>query len=138
MVGLLVEGRCASAARRDILALSGCGLFGAFAIRLIFRRGAQSASWPVLLLGTGLIAVGASLFLPLKYAIPSQVRFWLDRPLAFHERQFFGADPWRIADHVFGWALIPFDRIYGLWLPVQSLVLFSAMLLPPFQQSRGL
>ena len=85
----------------------------------------------MLLLGTVLIALGASLFLPLKYAIPGQVPFFLDAPLAIAERQLFGTDPWRIADRLFGQALVPVDRVYGLWLPAQSLVLFSVMLLPP-------
>jgi hypothetical protein len=84
----------------------------------------------VLILATLLVALGASLFLPLKYAIPAQVPFWLDTPLALGERQVFGTDPWRIADHLFGWALEPVDRVYGLWLPVQSLALFSVILLP--------
>jgi len=113
------------------LALAVAGLVAALALRLAFRRRAERARWSVLLVGTVLIALGASLFLPLKYAIPGQVPFWLDAPLAFGERQLFGIDAWRIADQLFGWALVPVDRIYGLWLPVQSLVLFSVMLLPP-------
>jgi hypothetical protein len=83
------------------------------------------------ILGTLLIALGASLFLPLKYAIPGQVPFWLDVPLSAGERTLFGIDPWALGDRIFGWALVPMDRIYGLWLPVQSLILFSVMLLPP-------
>ncbi|HEV2595222.1 MAG TPA: phosphatase PAP2 family protein [Sphingomicrobium sp.] len=113
------------------LLLAAAGLVGALALHLILRPGAKRASWPTLLLGTLLVALGASLFLPLKYAIPQQIPFWLDARLAFGERQLFGTDPWRIADSLFGWALVPTDCVYGLWLPVQSLVLFSVMLLPP-------
>jgi hypothetical protein len=81
-----------------------------------------------------LVGLGASAFLPLKYAIPGQVSFWLDSPLAAAERQLFGTDPWRVADGLFGWALVPVDRIYGTWLAVQSLALFSVLLLPPSSQ----
>jgi len=112
-------------------ALALTALLAAFVLRATFRPGAEHASWKALLLGTSLIAIGASLFLPLKYAIPGELNFWLDGPLAAGERQLFGTDPWRIADHAFGWALVPVDRIYALWLPVQSLVLFSVLLLPP-------
>jgi hypothetical protein len=112
------------------LALAFLGLAIAAAVRLVFRPGAKRASLPVLLLGTMLVGLAASLFLPLKYAIPKQVPFWLDTPLALGERQLFGDDPWKIADRIFGWALVPVDRVYGLWLPTQSFVLFSVMLLP--------
>lgn len=119
------------------LALS--ALLAALALRVAFRRRAERATWLALLLGTLLIALAASLFLPLKYAIPGEMPFWLDIPLAHFERKLFGTDPWRIADGLFGWALVPIDRIYGLWLPVQSLVLFSVMLLPPSaRKSRAL
>jgi hypothetical protein len=113
------------------LVLALAALAAAFALRMAFRPRAARASWSVLLLGTILIALGASLFLPLKYAIPAEVPFWLDVPLAVVERQIFGTDPWRIANGLFGWALVPVDRVYGLWLPLQSLVLFSVMVLPP-------
>jgi hypothetical protein len=108
-------------------------------LRLASRPQAERASWPVLLIGTILVGVAASLFLPLKYAIPGQVRFWLDVPLAMGERQLLGTDAWRIADRLFGWALVPVDRVYALWLPVQSVVLFSVILLPPSpRKSRAL
>lgn len=116
------------------LAAAATALLAALVLQLAFRRRAKRASWPVVVLATLLVGVGASLFLPLKYAIPREVPFWLDVPLASGERQLFGTDPWRIADHVFGRALVPVDRIYGLWLPVQLLVLFTVVLLPP---SRG-
>lgn len=114
------------------LALALGGLVAALALRMAVRpRGGERSSWTALLLGTLLIAIGASLFLPLKYAIPGQVPFWLDAPLAVGERQLLGADAWVIADRLFGWALVPVDRIYGVWLPVQTVALFSVMLLPP-------
>lgn len=111
-------------------ALAVAALCGALLLRSALRPGAKRASWSVLVIGTMLVALGASLFLPLKYAIPREVPFWLDAPLAAGERHVFGADPWLISDRLFGWALVPIDRVYGLWLPTQSLVLFSVMLLP--------
>lgn len=113
------------------LLLAIAALAAALSLRVAFRPRVARPSWFVLLVGTFLIASGASLFLPLKYAIPREVPFWLDVPLALGERHLFGTDPWRVADHLFGWALVPVDRIYGLWLPVQSLALFSVMVLPP-------
>jgi hypothetical protein len=112
------------------IALAVVALIAALALRVAFRPRADRASWPVSLLGTVLVGVAASLFLPLKYAIPGQIPFWLDVPLATGERQLFGTDPWRIADHLFGWALVPVDGLYALWLPVELLVLFSVILLP--------
>lgn len=112
------------------LGLAFAGLVAAFGLRLALNPSAGRASWAALLIGTTLIAIGASLFLPLKYAIPGQVAFWLDAPLAQGERQLFGVDAWVLTDRMFGWAMVPVDRIYGLWLPVQSVALFGVMLLP--------
>lgn len=113
------------------LVLAFAGLVAALALRTAVRSRAERASWGALILGTSLIAISASLFLPLKYAIPAQMPFWLDAPLAGAERRLLGADAWVVADRLFGWALLPVDRIYGLWLPVQTVVLFSVMLLAP-------
>jgi hypothetical protein len=77
---------------------------------------------------TLLVALGAALFLPLKYAIPGEIAFWADRPLAAAERAIFSVDPWRVLDRLFGWATLPLDRVYGLWLPLQSLALFTLIL----------
>lgn len=113
------------------LALSFAGLAAAIALRAMLQPRAERAPWTAVVLGTVLIAIGASLFLPLKYAIPQQIPFWLDAPLAAAERSVLGVDAWVIADRLFGWALVPVDRLYGLWLPVQSLTLFLVMLAPP-------
>jgi PAP2 superfamily len=112
------------------LAIAVASVLAAFALRSALRPRRRNAGWPVVLIATTLVGFGASLFLPLKYAIPMEVPFWLDMPLATGERHLFGTDAWRIADGLFGWALLPSDRVYGLWLPVQSLVLFSVILLP--------
>lgn len=107
------------------------GLAAAVAIRRVLRPRSPRAGWSSVLCGTALAGSAASLFLPLKYAIPRAIPFWLDMPLASAERALFGADPWAIFDRALGWAAAPIDRIYGLWLPVQLLVLFTVMLEPP-------
>jgi hypothetical protein len=111
--------------------LAFAGLAAAFVVHSALRPRSVRASWLSLALGATLIGVGASFFLPLKYAIPKAIPFWLDGPLASAERALFGTDAWIVLDRLLGWALIPMDRIYGLWLPVQSLVLFTVMLRPP-------
>jgi PAP2 superfamily len=114
-------------------------LGSSLAARSLLCAGSAQASWPSLFTGTALIAIGASLFLPLKFAIPKERSFWLDTPLAAAERSLFGTDPWRILDHYLGWATVPLDRLYGLWLPVQLLCLFAVLLRPPSRaKSRAL
>ena len=62
---------------------------------------------------------------------PQIVPFWLDQPLTSAERIIFAADPWLQLDRLLGWAAVPIDRLYGLWLPVQSLFLFTVLTQPP-------
>lgn len=113
------------------LLLASAGLAGALALRLAVYPRSERCGWGSVVLGTALVALGASLFLPLKFAIPGQIPFWLDVPLADGERALFGNDPWLLLDRLVGWAAVPVDRVYGLWLPVQSLVLFTVILQPP-------
>lgn len=113
------------------LALAFGGLAPALAIRWMLWNLLPRAAWPALLCGTMLLAVGASLFLPLKFAIPREIPFWLDQPLASGEWALFGTDPWLLFDRVLGWAIVPVDRIYGLWLPVQSAVFYAVLVAPP-------
>lgn len=121
------------------MALSLVGLAAALALRLLLRMPGSRPSWPALLAATALIGLAASLFLPLKYAIPSEIPFWLDLPLAQIERSLFGADPWQVLDRLVGPALMPVDRVYALWLPVQTLGLFLVVVQPPsLAKSRAL
>ncbi|MGZ3173781.1 MAG: phosphatase PAP2 family protein [Croceibacterium sp.] len=96
----------------------------------MLRPRAASPDWASVLPATALVGLGASLFLPLKYAIPRWIPFWLDQPLAVDERAAFGADPWLILDHLVGWAAAPLDALYALWLPTQALLLFLVILQP--------
>lgn len=107
------------------------GLAGALVLRSATRRRLTDTPWPAIAVGVVLVAVGASFFLPLKFAIPSEVPFWLDQPLASAERATFGADPWLILDRLLGWAILPIDRVYALWLPLQTVALFSVMIARP-------
>lgn len=113
------------------LGLAFTGLAAAIGLRLAFRLSPTGAPWPAVLLGTILVGVGASAFLPLKYAIPGEIAFWLDRPIMLAERILFGTDPWILLDRLLGWATVPMDWLYGCWMPVQSLVLFSLILARP-------
>ena len=113
------------------LTLAFVALAAALTLRLALVPGRPRARWPGVLTGTLLVGFGSSLFLPLKYAIPGQVGFWLDAPLAAAERALFGGDPWQRLQLMLGWALVPIDRIYGLWLPTQMLALFAVMLESP-------
>jgi hypothetical protein len=110
------------------------GLAAALSLRLALCLRSPDAPWTAVIAGTLLVAVSASVFLPLKYAIPSESPFWLDQPLASVERTFFGSDPWLILDRVLGWVTKPMDWLYGCWLPTQLLVMFSVMLGPPSRQ----
>jgi hypothetical protein len=112
------------------LLLAALALAAALALRTAIAGKAVRPAWPALLSGTALTALGASLFLPLKYAIPAEVPFWLDAPLAAAERSLFSVDPWLLLDRTLGWATPFVDRVYGLWLPVQLVVLFMVMLQP--------
>ena len=121
------------------LGLALAGLACALLLDALFKlRGGQSR-WTSLLPATLMVSLGASLFLPLKYAIPQVVPFWLDPPLARIERSLFGTDPWLVLDHLLGWAAVPIDRLYGLWLPTQTLILFVVMIQAPSKaKSRAL
>ena len=120
------------------LVMAFAGLGSAILVRFALGHG-WPERWKPALAGTILAGVGASLFLPLKYAIPTVIPFWLDPPLANIEASLFGSDPWRLLDPMLGWAAVPVDRVYAIWLPIQSLILFSVMLAAPSRaKSRAL
>lgn len=119
------------------LALVALGI--ALGLRPLWRWGEPRASWPVILLGALFVGVSSSLFMALKFAIPSMVPFWLDKPLAAAEAGLFGIEPYRMLDSLFGRAALLIDRLYGLWLPVQLIVMFSVIIAPPSRaKSRAL
>src|SRR5512144_1749535 len=76
------------------LGLAFTGLGAALGLRLALGMAPTGAPWPAVLLGTMLVGVGASAFLPLKYAIPAEIPFWLDQPIMLVERILLGTDPW--------------------------------------------
>jgi hypothetical protein len=110
------------------IALAFVGLGAALMLRLAVQPGAPVPNWRSILPATVMVAVGASLFLPLKYAFPKLVSFWLDAPLALAEKRVFSVDPWLILDRYLGWIAVPMDWLYGLWLPTQTLILFFVLL----------
>lgn len=116
------------------LALSAVALGIALGLRPLARRGEPRASWPVMVLGTVLVGVSSSLFMALKFAIPALVPFWLDKSLAAAEAGIFGIAPYRLLDSLFGRANLLVDRVYGLWLPVQLVVMFSVIIARPSRE----
>jgi hypothetical protein len=116
------------------LGLAFTALGVAVALRLATGRAATAAPWPVAVAGTILVALGASAFLPLKYAIPREIPFWLDRPAALAERSLFGADPWLLLDSIAARAAVPMDWLYAAWLPTQLLLLFVLILARPSRE----
>lgn len=121
------------------LAIAFAALGTVLAVRLAFRPADGLPTLTTLLVATALVGAAASLFLPLKYAIPREVAFWLDQPLTAVELKAFGAQPWVMLDRLLGWAAVPIDRVYALWLPVQLVALFTVIVQPPSRsKSRAL
>lgn len=112
-----------------LLALSGLAI--AVVGRLTLYTDRIEPKWAALAVGTLLVAVGASVFLPLKYSIPREIPFWLDKPLMTAESAALGAQPWLLVDRLLGWATKPLDWLYGCWLPTQLLVMNFVMLSRP-------
>lgn len=110
------------------ISLALVGLGAALALRLAMQSRTPDPNWRSVIPATLMIGAGASLFLPLKYAIPQLIPFWLDAPLAHAEKRLFGIDPWLILDRCFGLLARPMDWLYGLWLPTQTLILFLVVL----------
>ena len=113
------------------LALAFAGLAAAMAVRLALKRRPIAIPWPTAVVAAMLVGLGASAFLPLKSAIPGEMGFWLDQPLALAERHLFGIDPWVLLDALVGWAAVPMDWLYGCWMPVQIVALFALILASP-------
>ena len=107
------------------------GVTAALAVRTALRPKTERPRLPAMVAGAALMGIGASLILPLKFAIPQAIPFWLDPSLAAAERTLFGTDAWVLVDAILGWAAAPLDRLYALWLPVQLLVLFAVMTASP-------
>lgn len=113
------------------VALAFVGLACVAAMGKLISPQAAAPNWLTIIPATVLIGIGASLFLPIKCAIPHLVPFWIDPVLAHAERTIMGADPWLVLDRLCGWAVVPMDRLYALWLPTQTLILFTVILRPP-------
>ena len=124
-------GRAPAPKTATYVAIAFAGLGIALGLRPLWRRGEPRALWAVMLVGALVVGVNSSLFMALKFAIPSFVPFWLDAPLAAAEAALFGTDPYQLLDSLFGRATLVVDRIYGLWLPVEVVILFSVLVAPP-------
>jgi len=113
------------------IAVAFAALAIALGLRPLWRHGEPRATWPVMVVGVLLVGVSSSLFMALKFAIPSLAPFWLDSPIIAAEAVVFGLDPYQLLNSLIGRTILLVDRIYGLWLPVQLVVLFSVVVAPP-------
>jgi len=121
------------------IAVASTALAIALGLRPLWRHGEPRASWPVMVVGVLLVGLSASLFMALKFTIPSLFPFWLDIPVATIEARVLGIEPYQLLNALFGRATLVIDRVYAFWLPVQLVVLFSVLSAPPSQaKSRAL
>jgi hypothetical protein len=127
--------RLVGVAPLPLLGINSIVAFVALGTALVVRRLSAprepGASWPAIICATMLVGIGASLFSALKYSIPAIVPFWLDPPLDRVERALFGMPPWQLLDSANGWTTMAVDRIYGVWLPTQLIILFLVILARP-------
>jgi hypothetical protein len=80
--------------------------------------------------GALLSALQISVLTWTKVMLPIASPFWADPLLANVDHMLFGADPWRIASAVFGWAAPAFDRAYVLWAPLKFGTFVVLILMP--------
>ena len=80
-----------------------------------------------------LIALQWAVIMWLKVMLPLSVGFWADPALANVDHALFQAEPWRVANAVFGWATPAMDRIYASWAPVKFAILCGVVLAPQSQ-----
>lgn len=82
------------------------------------------------LAGTVLIAVEMAVLMWTKIMLPLASPFWADPLLADLDHAVFHAEPWRIAQAVFGWAAPMVDAAYVSWILVKFVTLAVVLALP--------
>jgi len=80
--------------------------------------------------GSLLVTAQVAVLMWLKVEMPLAVGFWADPFLAEADRALFGAEPWRIAQALFGWAVPFIDRVYVLWAPAKFTTLILVLAMP--------
>lgn len=86
---------------------------------------AQAAA--AIVVGLQLLVLGSAAFSALKAAIPKEIPFWLDPPLAAAEAWVFGVDPWRITHALLGWATPALDQLYATFVPVHVIAVLAVL-----------
>jgi len=78
-------------------------------------------------LGTLLVAVQMAILTWTKIMLPLASPFWADPLLAGIDRAVFRAEPWRIAEILFGWAAPMIDGAYVTWVLVKFITLAAVL-----------
>ncbi len=78
-------------------------------------------------LGTLLVAVQMAILTWTKIMLPLASPFWADPVLADIDRAIFRAEPWRIAEILFGWAAPMIDGAYVTWVLVKFITLGTVL-----------
>lgn len=127
----------------DSYAITGAGvaLLGItiFAVSKFVRYAAQREPRPArrllaefsrcygFVIGTMLVAVQMAILTWTKIMLPLTSPFWADPLLADVDHAVFRADPWRIAEALFGWAAPMIDGAYVTWVLVKFVTLATVL-----------
>ncbi len=65
-----------------------------------------------------------------KIMLPIASPFWADPLLANVDHALFGADPWVLAQHMFGWAAPVIDKAYVTWAPLKFATFLFLICMP--------
>ena len=111
-------------------------------LHLRASRAAGARGWPrpsvgtvvTVLVGLQLLVLGSAAFSALKAAIPKEIPFWLDQPLAAAEQSLFGADPWQLSHAVLGWATPAIDQLYATFVPVHAIAVLAVLTAAPSER----
>jgi len=82
------------------------------------------------IVGSLLVAIQIGVLTWTKVMLPIADPFWADPVLANLDHFIFRAEPWRIAEALFGWASPLIDRAYVSWAPIKFAILIVLMALP--------
>jgi len=80
--------------------------------------------------GVILVALQIGVLTWTKTMLPIASSFWADPLLASMDHAIFHAEPWRVAQSLFGWAEPLIDKVYISWVPVKLVTLILLVALP--------
>lgn len=82
------------------------------------------------LVGTLLVSLEIGDLTWTKVMLPIASSFWADPFLADFDHAIFHAEPWKIAQALFGWAAPLIDRAYITWAPIKFATIIVVLALP--------